>query len=511
VLLAANAAMRWMVATTLAGLVVVMTGTPARSASLLRRYVFLPQAVETIGTDHVVQNHTLVVEWLADVRRSQAKIESLRLEGGDSLSVRDCHIALAGERFDGEVSLSERKDRQAGIWGFSGALLDETSDGTFEARQAGRQRSGRARVVVVYDTGTLESIRVWVPPGPEPVRGLLIWGNAGRNDSRHEVARERWLALARLHRFALVGTSGFGSFMAGADGRVLREQIAEIGARSGHPELERVPVIFTGHSNGGLKAWEFNVLHPQRVIAFTMSKAARLDMNWPDKAGCGNPAILVAGEEDESQYVHALLQLFQRGRHDAAPWAFVVEPRTGHTVGRAPQLWLPFFDWAIRARLGGEGGLHPIDQSAGWVVRHERRKAGEPQLQPASEFRLPLENASWVPTEALALAYLGFATTDVPSLQTEANRTCFVTDESIRLHIGSFDRAQWQDIQVVVNGQIAGRVTAGAPWCEVKAGLPGVYSAVLFCHAHNAARVRVGGPVSWVVEPNGTTTAPAQL
>jgi len=50
-------------------------------------------------------------------------------------------------------------------------------------------------VWTVFDNGKMWLSRAWVPPGPEPVRGIFIFGNGLGNDERIAVIDDWWLTF----------------------------------------------------------------------------------------------------------------------------------------------------------------------------------------------------------------------------------------------------------------------------------------------------------------------------
>lgn len=476
----------------------------------LRHYAQLVDAVREVGADGVARIRTVQVEWMpAEIAGGEARIESVTFVEGGELSRKACRIETAGAGFSGELRLAAERGRAAGSWRFSLPPADEGGAGSFEGGQGAEKRAGRATAVAVYDVRNRsgESLRAWVPPGTAPVRGVFIWGNRYIIDDRWEVMRDHWLGLCRLHRLALVALGGYDYQMRFGEGRVLREQLAELARRSGHAELETAPVLFTGHSNGGMKAWEYNAANPERVIAFTVSRAAFDDMSPASEAACANPAMLVCGAHDSPDYNHNIFEAFRRNRSDGAAWSYVVERGVGHEFGLTPDLWLPFFDWALRARLPtaeapAGARLRPVDASDGWIVVQRGVKPGERGFGRVGTIQAPLADTSWFPNQAMVLAYLGFVAADHPvALEMAPMRRRFVAGETLELRVPALPREMRPvEAQLILNGAAIGKLAPGGKALLLKLDTPGVFVATAVVAADGSAAL-FSRPVSWVVEP----------
>src|SRR3954467_8198501 len=103
----------------------------------------------------------------------------------------------------------------------------------------------------VYDyTTDIRGTRMWVPSGLQTIKGILVWGNGAGADERNAVYAP-WLEnFARIHNFALVGTSMWGN-LAGSEINAWDTHIAGLANASGHPELRNAPLAPIGFSNGG--------------------------------------------------------------------------------------------------------------------------------------------------------------------------------------------------------------------------------------------------------------------
>jgi len=493
----------------------------AQAPALLRKYIILENALTHVDEAAValkggsVQERTkdlphLIVLWTpsAGTREEPTSAEVyLGYRGSSSPVQAQVKIDVAGDHFTGEVTFPTANGYQGGSWRFSGPLAACGGRGEFTAIGTGLQRQGRTQVWTVFDNGKMWLSRAWVPPGPEPVRGIFIFGNGLGNDERIAVIDDWWLTFCRLHRFALVATAFYGS----TDAATLQNQISEVGRASGHPELDRAPILFTGHSNGGEMAWEYNAAHPNRVIAFTVSKGGYYPTTHIDAAAMHNPAILIIGADDTSVRINAILGLFAENRPDNAPWALAFEPNAGHNFGRTAHLWLPFLEWAVQARLprvsavqgdGSPAKLASIDPKTGFVVAHRALKDGEEPIMPATSFKGALDETSWLPNEMLAMAFLAFNTprSDLdPTMDSESG--LLHANDRLRLGVARFDSKTWEAVRLFVNGRVVAILSPEKPGVTIAVGRPGVYCAVAVGVPRAGGPVRLAGPLSWIVAP----------
>ena len=495
----------------------------AQASALLRKYIILEDALTHVDEAAAalkggsVQERTkdlphLIVLWTPSAGTREAPTSAevyLGYRGSSSPVQAQVKIDVSGDHFTGEVTFPSANGYQGGSWRFSGPLAASGGRGQFTALGTGSQRQGRTQVWTVFDNGKLWMSRAWVPPGPEPVRGIFIFGNGQGNDERIAVIDNWWLTFCRLHRFALVATAFYGP----NDARTLQNQISEVGRATGHPELDRAPVLFTGHSNGGEMAWEYNAAHPNRVIAFTVSKGGFYPTTHIDAAAMHNPAILIIGENDTSVRINAIMGLFAANRPDNAPWALAVEPNIAHGFGRTAHLWLPFLEWAVQARLPcapaapGDGsspaGLAIIDPATGFVVAHRALKGGEEPIMPAASFKGSLDETSWLPNEMLAMAFLAFNTpkSDLDLTMEPASGVLHANDR-LRLGIARFDPHAWKQVRLLVNGRVVASLSPEEPEVTIGVSRPGIYCAVAVGAPSAGGPLRLAGPLSWIVGPS---------
>jgi predicted esterase len=181
----------------------------------------------------------------------------------------------------------------------------------------------------------------------------------------------------------------------------LQAVLAELGKKSGHPELERAKLILWGHSAAGSFVATFGALQPNRTVGFiryhSNSRGLPLDMN----AIARQPALLFAGEKDDVAGVEDTEQLWRSGRALGAPWAFVVEPGTPHgspeLLKNANQLAIPWVRAIFARRVPENSRLLAIKESRGWYGLAKSR-----EIEAANAFHGAPHDASWFPDEITA-------------------------------------------------------------------------------------------------------------
>ena len=121
---------------------------------------------------------------------------------------------------------------------------------------------------------------VWVPPGVKSLRGVIVHQHGcGEGSCKSGLTGAydlHWQALARKHDCALLAPSYEQPEKAdcqmwcdprnGSDA-AFQKALSDLGAKSGHPELSKVPWALWGHSGGGHWAGGMTLLHPERVAA----------------------------------------------------------------------------------------------------------------------------------------------------------------------------------------------------------------------------------------------------
>lgn len=228
---------------------------------------------------------------------------------------------------------------------------------------------------------------LWIPPGCQRVRGVVV----GQNNMEEEQIFEHPAfrrALTELD-FAVVWVTPpfnlFFRFDQGA-GEQFDEMMAVLAEESGYGELALSPVIPLGHSAAASFPWHFGFWAPERTLA-VISVSGQWpyykDQNTPDwgsRTLDGVPGLVTMGEY-ESAHSRADTGLRQRNENPKLPLTMLAEPAGEHFAAtdqkieliglylrKAAQYRLPK-DWPIAERPR----LKEIDPiKSGWLVDRGR-------------------------------------------------------------------------------------------------------------------------------------------
>src|SRR5438093_10233392 len=151
--------------------------------------------------------------------------------------------------------------------------------------------SNELQIAVTYE--------LWIPDSVRTLRGIILHQHGAGTTASIEGSTAahdlHWQALARKWDCALWGSSYHvqnekidtspGASELWFDPRrgsekIFLKALADFAAKSGHPEIERIPWALWGHSGGGIWSDVITTLHPDRVAAvFLRSGSFR---NRPD-------------------------------------------------------------------------------------------------------------------------------------------------------------------------------------------------------------------------------------
>jgi hypothetical protein len=258
-----------------------------------------------------------------------------------------------------------------------------------------------------------------------------------------------WQALAKKWDCALIGPSyhvltELNDLTPGASqlwfdprrgsDKAFLKALRDLGAQSGHPELETVPWAFWGHSGGGIWADVMTALHPEKVVAVWMrSGSALMFINHAEFVRPELPAAYYtipmmtnpgvkekpgpAPEPDTRSPEMKIkgpwpgnLATFREVRAKGGLIGFAPDPRTGHECGDSRYLAIPYLDACLAMRLPDKGSpsqaLKPVDTSKVWLAS----VLGE-TAQPLEGFDGKIEESVWLPNEAVARAWMEYVKT----------------------------------------------------------------------------------------------------
>lgn len=253
--------------------------------------------------------------------------------------------------------------------------------------------------------------RLWLPSAGGALRGALVLVPGSNGDGRAMAQDTVWQAFAAKNKLAIVACrftdkphdqnfiEDYVNVSHGS-GQALLDMLGKFGARTQHPELANVPLLFWGMSAGGQFNYEFASWKPERVAAFVVNKGGIYYTALTPRATREIPALLFIGGKDLESRVNTITGLFALNRRGGALWALTEEPSAGHIVGRSRDLSIVFFDDVLASRLGDGTTLKPLSEKSGFVGDYHTKT-----VSPLGDSKLPAYPTSWLPTDRVARAW----------------------------------------------------------------------------------------------------------
>jgi pimeloyl-ACP methyl ester carboxylesterase len=318
---------------------------------------------------------------------------------------------------------------------------------------------------------------LWVPPGVKTLRGVIVHQHGcGEGSCKSGLTGAfdlHWQALAKKHDCALLSPAyeqpDKADCQMWCDPRkgsdvAFQKGLADLGAKSGHPELATVPWALWGHSGGGHWAGGMVLLHPDRVAAAWLRsgvppvKAAegKPTAYTISEAACQVPVICNLGTKEGvtvkdnrfSGVWGGVETFFTVMRAKGALIGVAVDPLTSHECGNQRYLAVPWLDACLTARLPAKNGAPLKPMSAGWLAP---LYAGGPDIVApvaAAKFAGAKEKSVWLPNEATAKAWAQYVkdsavtdTTPPPAprnLRVSGNELTWESDADLESGLASF-------------------------------------------------------------------------
>src|SRR5688572_25413415 len=262
---------------------------------------------------------------------------------------------------------------------------------------------------------------IWIPPGVKTLRGVVVHQHGcGEGSCKSGLTGAydlHWQALARKHECALLAPAYEQPDKApcalwcdprnGSD-RAFQKALAELGVKSGHPELARVPWALWGHSGGAAWVGSMAMLHPERVAAVWLRSGAPPPIPFPTATlrvpmmcNLGTKEGVTVKEERFGAVWPSMEGFFNALRGKGALIGVAVDPLTSHECGNQRYLAIPWLDACLAARLpkavgeplrempDGLSCLAPLYLNTGELVA--------PVL--GTQFTGPRERTIWLPNE----------------------------------------------------------------------------------------------------------------
>ena len=277
---------------------------------------------------------------------------------------------------------------------------------------------------------------VWIPEGVKSLRGVIVHQHGcGEGSCKSGLTGAwdlHWQALARKHHCALLAPSyeqpGKADCQMWCDprngsGKAFQQGLIDLGKKSGHPELSKVPWALWGHSGGGHWAGGMTLLHPERVAAAWLRSGVPFLEPNPDRTSIKphdlpevalrTPIMCNPGTKEGvtlktgrfARVWPANEKFLLKIRAKEGLIGLSVDPLTAHECGNSRYLAIPWLDACLKARLPAQAGepLKPMPTNKAWLAPLLGKKA-----VPAAKFPGDKKKAVWLPDAKTARLWMQF-------------------------------------------------------------------------------------------------------
>ena len=266
-------------------------------------------------------------------------------------------------------------------------------------------KTARTRDPVLGGAKDKVFVSVWIPDGVKTVRGGIC-----NPFSKDEPVSKHWQAACRHWGFAYVQVD-FDAIKK-EEFALLKTGLTDLAKETKHPELEHLPLCFTGMSRGGGMSMQLAELMPERTIA---SAPVCLEVGPASEATRRVPAMTVFGEKDGSQ-MKLLLDKLPAERKLGARFGIAVQWNRKHEFALANNLSFVFFDDVIGRRLpkaliaDKPAPLTDISPEDGWLGDTSTwGKDGKiPTVAAWKDFKGDRDAACWFPSQRVAAVWQAF-------------------------------------------------------------------------------------------------------
>ena len=277
---------------------------------------------------------------------------------------------------------------------------------------------------------------VWIPAGVKALRGVVVHQHGcGEGSCKSGLTGAydlHWQALAKKHDCALLSPSYEQPEKANCQlwcdprtgsAAAFQKGLADLGAKSGHPELARVPWALWGHSGGGHWAGGMVLLHPERVAAAWLRSGVPLLKADPKRttikphtvpdAALKVPMMCNLGTKEgvtvkDGRFAGvwpANEAFFDEVRGKGGLVGVAVDPLSSHECGNQRYLAIPWLDACLTARLPRSVGdpLRPMSADTAWLGPILGGEA-----VPAAKYTGDPLKGAWLPNEAIAKKWMQY-------------------------------------------------------------------------------------------------------
>ncbi len=317
---------------------------------------------------------------------------------------------------------------------------------------------------------------LWIPKEANSLRGVIVHQHGcGEGSCKSGLTGAydlHWQALARKHACALLAPAYEQPENAdcqmwcdprNGSAAAFRKCLADLGAKSGHPELSEVPWALWGHSGGGHWAGGMVLLYPERVAAAWLRSGVPLLKSDPARPGINAhpvpegalrvPIMCNLGTKEgvtvkEGRFARvwpANEGVFRELRSQGGLIGVAVDPLTSHECGNQRYLAIPWLDACLSARLPktSTDPLRDMPSGGAWLAEPTGTQAF-----PAGEFSGDPLQAAWLPNEPIARAWMQYVrdtavadTTPPPAptnLQVSGSRLSWAAEADLESGLAGF-------------------------------------------------------------------------
>lgn len=311
------------------------------------------------------------------------------------------------------------------------------------AGQASSSFVGKETVVKPLPTEDISGpchYSITIPPGNEPVRGVWLIFDRGRDV--HELASDSdVLGFARRFNLALILQSHCPGKLpddhedmnmdpAEGLGPSFLRALEQFASETQHPELPKADLIVLGFSGTGPLTGRFIAQYPNRILAGVLSAPGHFPPQGINTVELNRdavqvPELIIVGGADDRSGTQAPYDYFLKYRRLDAPWTFVVQNRSPHCcTANVKKLMLDWLSVIIEKRMPLKAGLpiRSVSDEGGWLglIHTEQTDIRDSfhlrtfnvisaEIWPKGKVdSAASREASWLPTASVAREWLSF-------------------------------------------------------------------------------------------------------
>ena len=277
---------------------------------------------------------------------------------------------------------------------------------------------------------------IWIPEGVKTIRGIIVHQHGcGEGSCKSGLTGAydlHWQALAQKHGCALLSPAYEQPDKAdcqmwcdprNGSAETFKRCLIDLGAKSGHPELARVPWALWGHSGGGHWAGGMVLTHPERVAAAWLRSGVPLLKAESGRGGIKahtladaalkvpvmcNPGTKEGVTVKDSRFGGvwpANETFFNEVRSKGGLIGVAVDPLSSHECGNQRYMAIAWLDACLAARLPNnvDGQLKPMPASGVWLAPITGTEATDAAVFKGDPLKL-----GWLPDARIAKVWMEY-------------------------------------------------------------------------------------------------------